>query len=204
MYTALRATSSTLKSFIQQALITDPILGAHFNIAIGGNMIVSLNSPQELTANSKEGLSVWLYQVERDPERLNAPAERISYNELRRQPLPVRLHYLITPIINPGEPDKSPETEQEILGKVLQVLNDHPTLRGADLKDEFTGSSIELQVRLEPLSLEETSRLFYALERSFQLAVSYEVSVVLIESARQPMDRTPVEELITEYGVIVG
>jgi hypothetical protein len=165
-------------------------------------MIVSLNTPYELKSN-EQGLSVWLYRVERDPERLNAPPERISYNELRRQPLPLRLHYLMTPIVDLSRSD-SPETEQEILGKVLQVLHDHPTLRGADLQDEFAGTDIELQVRLESLSLDETSHLFYSLDRSFQLAVSYEVTVVLVESALQPMDRTPVEEVIPEYGVIVG
>jgi hypothetical protein len=199
MYTALRATSCTLKNILEQALKADPILGALFSGT--GTMIVSLNTPQEL--GTGQGLSLWLYRVERDPERLNAPPERISYTELRRQPLPLRLHYLMTPIVDHTQPN-SPETEQEILGKVLQVLHDHPTMRGADLQNEFAGTNIELQVRLEPLNLEDISRLFNALERSFQLAVSYEVTVVLVESALQPMDRTPVEEVIPEYGVIVG
>ena len=203
MYTALRSTSLTLAELLSQALIADPILGTFFDSSTGGTMIVSLNSPRELSGNNQQGLSVWLYRVERDPERLNAPPERISYNQLRRHPLPLRLHYLVTPIVDLNQED-SPQTEQEILGKVLQVLNDHPTLRGADLQSDFTGTNIELQVRLEPHNLEEISRLFDALKRSFQLAVSYEVSVVLIESALQPLDVTPVEEVIPEYGVIVS
>jgi hypothetical protein len=197
MHTALQATSCTLQKFLDSAMTSVSVWGS--------SLVVSLKTPWELSdaLAPEQGLSVWLYRIERDPERLNAPPERRAYNELRHQPLPLRLHYLMTPIVD-HKKSLSSDTEQIILGRVLQVLHDHPTLRGADLQEDFKGKPIELRVRLESLSLDDMSHLFYALERSFQLAVSYEVSVVLIESELQPMDRTPVEELITEYGVIVG
>jgi hypothetical protein len=202
LYTALRATSETLVEILRQAFIADASLGGLFDPSGGGpgDMVVSLNSPQEFS-HSQEGLSVWLYLVVRDTDRLNAPPQRISYTEVRMPPLPVRLHYLMTPIVTS---DDSSETEQVILGKVLQVFNDHPTLRGADLQGDFSGTDIELNVRLEPLALSDLSQVFDALERSYQLAVSYEVSVVLIESDLQPQSMVPVEEVIPEYGVIVA
>ena len=199
MYTALRATSLTLGDLLTQAFNAEAQLSALFG---AGGMVVSLNSPHEMADNNQQGLSLWLFRLERDPERLNAPPQRTSYNQLRQPPLPLRLHYLMTPVVDPERND-SPQTEQIILGKVLQVFHDHPLLRGADLMDDFAGTSLELRVRLEALGLEEQSRVFDALNQSFQLAASYEVSVVPIDSALQPQQVTPVEEVIPEFGVIV-
>ncbi len=165
-------------------------------------MVVSLNTPQEMTDNQTEGLSVWLYRVIRDEERLNAPPERISNNQLKTPPLPMRLHYLVTPIVN-SRTVTSPETEQAILGKVLQAFYDHSTFAGVDLQDDFSGTILELRVRLEPLSLEETTRIYDALEGPYRLSVSYEVSVVYIYSAIEPESLSPVQVVMPEYGLIV-
>jgi Pvc16 N-terminal domain len=95
MHTALRATSLTLAKFLEDRLKSGPGLSAFFS---GGNMVVSLNTPQEMKDNNLEGLSVWLYRVIRDEERLNDPPRWLSPTQLQPPPLPVRLHYLITPI----------------------------------------------------------------------------------------------------------
>jgi hypothetical protein len=49
--------------------------------------------------------------------------------------LPLRLHYLVTPLTsrdNAGDP----ETEQYLLGKIMQAFYSHPILGGADLQQE--------------------------------------------------------------------
>jgi hypothetical protein len=114
----------------------------------------------------------------------------------------VRLHYLVAPIVN-QETQASPETEQTILGKVLQSFHDHPKLHGIDLQGDFVGAMVELYIRLEPLDLEEITRVWDALDRSYQLSVSYEVSVVYLESEREPVDLTPVEVVLPGYAVVV-
>jgi hypothetical protein len=200
MYTALRATSLTLSEYIRQRLNTDPSLALLFG---GGSMVVSLNTPQEMIENQTQGLSIWLYRVVRDDERLNAPSQWVIPNQLRRTPLPIRLHYLITPITSKG-PNTDPVTEQVILGKVLQTFYDHPTLHGTDLQNDFIGTTVELNVRLEPMGLEEVTRIWEALEGSYQLSVSYEVSVVYISSEKEPEDRAPVTVVIPNYAVIVS
>src|SRR5262245_44316507 len=125
MYTALRATSQTLVKFLEGRLQADPLLSIFFG---SGGMIVSLNTPQEMTEKPAEGLSVWMYRVIRDDQRLNDPPERLSPTLLRPRPLPLRLHYLMTPVTNRQLGD--PETEQLILGKTLQTFHTHPVLRG--------------------------------------------------------------------------
>ncbi len=166
-------------------------------------MVVTLNTPKEMTRNNSEGLSVWLYRIIRDEERLNAPPEWIGPNGVRRPPLPLRLHYLITPITR-VQSQTGPETEQVILGKILQTFYDHPTLRGTDLQGDFSGTESELNVRLETLSLEEITRVWDALEGSYQLSISYEVSVVNIASAMEPERVSPVLAALPEYSEIVA
>ena len=204
MYTALRATSQTVASQVRQQLEADPNLAPFFNAGLGGTMIVSLDTPREMKQRNKEGVSLWLYRVIRDEERLNAPPFRRNFNSIERVPLPVRLHYLITPIANSTDALEGSVTEQVILGKVMQTFHDHPILSGTDLQDDFSGTEVELTVRLESLTLEEISKVWDALERSYQLSISYEVAVVYIESAMEPEKVAPVQVALPEYGVIAS
>jgi hypothetical protein len=199
MYTALRATSQTLSKFLETRFQADSLLSGFFS---GGGMVVSLNTPEEMTEKPAEGLSIWLYRIIRDDQRLNDPPVRLSPTELLPAPLPLRLHYLITPITS--ERFGAPETEQIILGKVLQAFHSHSILRGSDLQAEFSGTEVELRIRLEPLGLEEITRVWEALDGSYQLSVSYEVSVVNITPDLEPERVTPVEIVMPEYGLIVG
>lgn len=200
MVTALRATSRTIADFLQARFESDPDLSTLFSAP--GLMRVYLNTPTQMTG-ARSGLSVWLYQVVRDENTLNRPPQRISPVLTRRVPLPVKLHYLFTPITN-DDGDDAPETEQVILGKVLQSFHDHPQLFGVDLHDDFEGTDAKVTVRLEPLSVDQMSRIWDALEATFQICVSYEVTVVDIETSNQPELGPPVRIPLPEVGAIVG
>lgn len=199
MYTALRATSQTLARYLESRLKADSVLSAFFT---AGGMAVSLNTPEEMTERTVQGISIWLYRIIRDDQRLNDPPVRVSPTELRPVPLPLRLHYLITPVTNQILGD--PETEQLFMGKVLQALHSHPILRGADLRAEFSGTEVELRVRLESMTLDEITRVWEALEGSYQLSVSYEVSVVNIDPELELERVTPVQIAMPEYGVVLS
>lgn len=164
-------------------------------------MVVTLNSPEEMNEKPAEGISIWLYRVVRDEQRLNDPPVRLNANEIQLPALPVKLHYLVTPVTSERFGD--PETEQIMLGKVLQVFHSHPVLRGTDLQAEFSGSDVELKIRLEPLQLDEITRVWEALEGSYQLSVSYEVSVIQIAPDLEPERVTPVEVSMPEFGLNV-
>jgi hypothetical protein len=199
MITALRATSRTIASCLQDAFETDPVL--HDLFAAPGTARVYLNTPADMSTRS--GLSVWLYRVVRDESTLNRPPQRITPTLTRRAPLPVRLHYLFTPVTH-SEEDDAPETEQAILGKVLQVFHDQPQLFGTYLRDDFEGTDSIVTLRLEALSVDELTRIWDALESPYRTSLSYEVTVVDIDAALQPDLGPPVRVPRAETGVIVG
>lgn len=201
MKTAIRATSITLRELLREALEGDIDLDLLFDAGAGGTMRVTLDTPQEMVELSREGVSFWLYQVERNGETLNQPPRRVSADEIEPRPLPLRLHYLVTPIVDHTTRPSAPELEQHILGKVLQVLHDLGSLRGSRLRDDLVGTPLEIFVRLEPLSLEEITRVWDALDRSYQLCVSYEVSIVPITSARAIEETPPVDSVGLEPGL---
>lgn len=202
MYTALLATSQTLSEFLQKRLETDPNLRTFFNAGLGGTMIVSLRNPEEMAEKNDQGLSMWLYRITRDEDRLNDPPEQIDPSVFREPPLPLRLHYLFTPVVDPSTANNA-EIEQRVLGKVLQSLYGHALFRGTDLGGDFSGTDTELRARLEPMSLEDITRIWNALEQPYQLSVSYEVTLVRIDSEIFDTNAL-VTEVIPEYGVIVG
>lgn len=205
MMSAIRDCSLSLLGFVEQSLRDDPFLSPYFdptdpNLNAIGTMIVTLDTPQEMEDDEEEGVSLWLYLVQRDEQTLNRPLRRIGLDQLERQPLPLRLHYLVTPIVDGEARADASELEQLVLGKILQVFHDDASLAGARLRGMLAGSGLEFFVRLEPLSLEEITRVWDALDKPYQLCLSYEVSVVPIASAIEAAHIVPVDLVTTEIG----
>jgi hypothetical protein len=203
MNTSIRALSLTLRELITQKLRTDLNLGSFFDPGLGGAMLVSLLAPEELSTAGHEGLSLWLYRIERDEQTLNLPRRSVR-DRLVEQPLPLKLHYLAVPVVDIQHRVDGPELEQNILGVVLQTLHDHATLGGADLRGDLAGSIEEIHIRLESLDLDQMSRMWEALEHAYQLCVSYEAAVVPIQSAIQPANAARVDVALPDYGVITS
>lgn len=203
MYTAIYSTSLVLSNCLRNALVSLPPPGLGFSG--GGARVVVLNSPHELREELKqEGLSVWLYRVERDETRVNLPDERLPGNLLRPPPLPLRLHYLMAPVTFKGPGGAAPDVEHRMLGRVMQTLYSRPILQGADLQNtDLEGTDAQLHVHLETLALDELSRVWEALEGSFTLAVSYEVTVVNVYPSLEPFHVSPVRIALPEVSVIV-
>jgi hypothetical protein len=199
MYSLIKATSSSLAQYLRSQILADPVLAPDFT---GGGLMISLNNPEEMSESNHRGISLWLYRVVRDEQLLNAPRVRNGDRLFRPNALPLRLHYLVTPIAQ-IDPETGPQTEHMLLGKVLQVFHDHPVLRGSDFIEELAGAEFSLHVRLEPLSLEEITQVWEALQRPYQLCVSYQVSVVPISSAVEPQSLAPVEQVTSDFAVIV-
>jgi hypothetical protein len=82
----------------------------------------------------------------RDDQTLNAPPRRIGPDRIVPPPLPLRLYYLLVPIVNHETRPLAPELEQHMLGKALQVFHDRTNLRGSLLLDDLAGSDLEIFV----------------------------------------------------------
>jgi Pvc16 N-terminal domain len=190
-FTVLRAVTDTLKSILELGitLSPDPQLSG-----IG----IDLRSPKEMREANVGGISLWLYRVARDADLLNCQPERLSPTLVRRASIPVRLYYLVTPLVT------KPEDRQTLLGRVIQLLNDHTQLRGADLQDSLVGSSEQFRVVLETLTLEELTRVWYSLSEPYDLSVSYEVQVVKIDTDEEAVEVPPVLIRKAGYKQIVG
>ncbi len=163
------------------------------------NVPIELLSPREMQDNNEVlGVSVWLYRVTRMADMLNEPPQRITATQIVRTPLSILLYYLVTPVAT------DPLTRHALMGKVLQVLNDHSILRGADLQGILQGTTDQLRVVLETLSLEDLSLVWDALSEPYQLSVSYLVQVVCIDSALEPVHTSTVLEKNTKYTQITS
>lgn len=181
-YTVLRAASRTLHALLKRE-ITDS-----GEPEISG-ITIELRSPKELRVSGVQtAVSLWLYRVTRNAELLNAPPERLSATEVRGPGLPLTLHYLVTPFA------EDTAVEQVLLGRALQVLQDHAIVRGADFADSLVGERAELRVTLDTLPLEELTRVWDALKEPYELSASYRVQVLTIDSDREPLQVSPVVE----------
>lgn len=193
-YDALQGISLTLQNLLETHITdsTDPGLQG---------VPIFLRSPREMRGNDDlqgvNGVSLWLYRTERFAYTLNKPPVREAADRLQREPLPVNLYYLVTPVT------ENPSDEQLLLGKVLEVFNDHQTLRGPVLQGGLEGGDEELRLTLEPLTLEELTRVWDALKEPYSLSMSYLVQTVDIDSAREPRAVAPVLERRSRYDQIV-
>jgi hypothetical protein len=131
-------------------------------------------------------------------ELLNEPPERRGPNQIARTPLPIILHYLVTPVSG------DPLTKHRLMGRVLQVFNDNAILRGAILQGTLKGTSEQLRIALEALTLEELSLVWDALSEPYELSVTYLVQVVKIDSDLELVKAPPVLERDATYSQVLS
>lgn len=189
-FSAISAVSLTLRN----------LLNTNITLSTGvlGGIAIDLRSPREMQEAGASGVSVWLYKVSRLAEMLNEPPERKGPGQLQRAPLPVQLFYLVTPVL------VDPITSHTVLGRVLQVFHDNAILRGGDLQGVLGGTTEQLRVNMEALTIEELSLIWDALSEPYQLSVTYQVQVVKIDSDLEPLHASPVLNRNLESSQIIS
>lgn len=136
-----------------------------------------------LEAQIPNRLNLFLVQPFHNAALRNANAHAAHRNGASaRPPLAINLTYMITAY---GE--ATPETkDQRILGRAMQLLDEHAALLPQDVRDHFPGSGLEDQlegVRITPrdVSLEEMSRMWATFMTQYRTSAVYDVAVVLID-----------------------
>jgi Pvc16 N-terminal domain len=179
-YTALRAASETFRVLLKSAITdsTEPDLTG---------IQIDLRSPRALAElNLTSVVSLWLYELMVQPDLLNTPPHRVTDDAYEHRPLPLELLYLITAI------HADAKTQLALTGRALQIVNDHPRLRGADLQDTLAGSDAELRLSIDATSLISTTELWYSLRSPFHLSVPVRLQVASIDSLRPASVGSPV------------
>jgi hypothetical protein len=80
---------------------------------------------------------------------------------------------------------KAPRDQQIVLGKILQILYDRPTLEGPDLSGTLATSGDVVRVVFNTVPLQEVSWVWQALETPYRLSVTYTVRVTLLDSTEE-------------------
>ena len=141
--------------------------------------IAELHDLATLPTSAPPRATLFLYDVVEEPTSRNRPktTELVAgVVRVRKQPLGLCLHYMVTP----WGGDRA--TEQQILGRVLQVLYDDAVIDGVDLVGVVAGTPIELRVSLASMQIEDRARVWWAIGQPYRLSINYEVRVVDIDA----------------------
>src|SRR5208282_723993 len=188
-YTVLSEVGESILGVLWEEMQADP----QINTLIDSEDRISLESPADLEGNDTVRLSIYLYRIAEDAYSKNRPPINNGRGQLQKPPLTLDLYYLVTPLVG------LPREQQIVLGKTMQILYDRSTLEGTDLVGSLQTSGEVVRVILNPVTLEETTRVWQALEMSYRLSVCYVVRVAMISSLWQ-QTVVPVVEAIMDYG----
>lgn len=124
-------------------------------------------------------LTVTLYEILEDPASRNRPPVRESNGETivtRKPPMALLLRYLLTPW---GGDEAA---VQRMVGRAMQVLYDDAILDGLQLVGGLRDSRDTLKLTLAQLTLEERTRVWWAIQKPYRLSLNYEVRVVNLDA----------------------
>lgn len=181
-FEVIAAVSQTLKAVLTRA-IEKGVAG----VKVG--FLIPDEPPSDPT------LTLFLFEVGEDPSARNRPRvvnPRLPNLTIQKPPVALLLRYLMTAW------GRDAETQQKILGLTIQALYDKAIISGPDLEINDVNSVLEgtdeaLKVTLSPLSLEERTRVWHAVQKPYRLSVAYEVRVVNLDSTegerRKPVTR---------------
>jgi hypothetical protein len=164
---------------------------------------ISLDSPSRIADNSAPNadqarLSLYLYQVTPSAHLNNRPMIPAGPGRQQHPPLSLNLYYLLTPV------SQAPEDNLVILGRCLQILAARPVIRANFLDSWLRPEPPEVRVTINPVSLEELTRVWNAFNETYRLSVCYVVQVVSIDSALTPQTDQPVVERLIDTHQIVS
>ena len=188
-YTVIAEVGESLVAVLWEEMHADPQLAS----LISSEAQISLESPADLEGDNNVRLSIYLYRIVEDPYCKNRLAANDGRGHVVKPPLTLDLLYLVTPLLGQAR------EQQIVLGKTMQVLYDRATLEGTDLAGSLAASGEVVRVVLNPVTLEETTRVWQALELSYRLSVCYVVRVALVNSTQQ-QSFVPVGQRIANYG----
>jgi len=186
---AIAAVTATLQAILGTEITSDPNLN--------DTTVTALPLDKARGSITTNQLNLFLYQVLPNAAWRNMDMPKtVRPGEIGMSPLALDLRYLITAFGR--ENDTSQPFDHHLLGKAMSVLYDHALLGPEEIQTAFPGSGLESQpdrvrITLQPLSLEDISKLWMGFATQYRVSAGYDVSVTLIDST-QPV-KTPLPVL---------
>jgi hypothetical protein len=149
---------------------------------------IILFSPGEIEANEAPRLCLFLYQVVENAHLRNQEMHRTDDDKSRYPGITLDLQYMLIPYSSSKIPDRTERTEEDhkILGKAMQILHDNAILRDPRLKGGLAAKGLEIRVTINPISLDEMTKLWQAFQtKPFKAAVCYVVTPIVLDSERE-------------------
>jgi Pvc16 N-terminal domain len=184
-YKVIHAVDETLRHLLWSAMKIDPTISDPNILGSSDDKRISLEPPFRLihdTEPDNNYLSLFLYRIMENPEMKNRPLEQNNGNRLQYPPLSLNLFYLVTPLIK-GQ--NSSENAHKLLSKAMQIFYDNAIVTGVAIQGSPPDKPEELRIILNPISLEDITKLWSSFMRPYHLSVSYEVKVIYIDSERE-------------------
>ena len=180
-YTVIAAVSETLKNLVWSRVEHDSQIAS--TILNDSEQNISLEPPFRLLADngdpSHSCLSIYLYRIVEDGQMKNRSLERRNGGLLEYPPLALDLSYLVTPLT------EMIDTDQRLLARFMQIIYDNSIIKGSDLPEALQDTMEELRITLNPITVEDMTRIWSGFLLPYRLSLSYEVKVLYIDSERQ-------------------
>lgn len=165
--TAIAAATEALRVVVESAIDG---LGA-----AGG---ATSKPPDEAHKDNGNRVNVFLYHVAVNAAWRNRDLpSRSREGESGKPLLPVNLYYLIT-AYSAGNDDVSAHT---FLGHVMRRLHSRPVFQPAELQPVLQEQFEPIRITLQPLALDEISKLWASFQAPYRPSVVYELAPVLID-----------------------
>lgn len=203
-FRAIGDVSATLQALLRDRMELPP------NVT---NVQVTVGTPrperEDGQATEDPRINLFLYRVTENGALKNQEIPGHGHpSSYGQPPLSLDLHYLLTAYGTTADGEFVNETRAHyVLGSAMRVLHDHPVIterlkkaRELPIGDPILhqglrGEFERVKLYLEPISLEDLSKVWTALTLPYRLSVAYMVTVVQIESRRPKRIALPVLDL---------
>lgn len=157
---------------------------------------ISARSPADVGTDDLPLLSLFLYQAGENKYLKNQDMQVIDAARLRYPPLSLQLFYLLSAHA------RQPETEQRLMGRAMQILYDCSNISGSLLQGSLAGTSEELVVVINPLTIDDMNKLWSLFgSKAYKLSVGYQISTAMIDSTREQASQRVIQQTV-QYTVL--
>lgn len=166
---AIAAVTATLRNLLDRGL----------NAELPGTRVTTRPPDKARDGSAGNQVNLFLYQT-----RPNAAWRNLESAGPGQPPLALNLHYLLS-AYGDNEDDAEPFSHR-LLGEAMHLFHANPVLDPQQIRAALAGNDLYEQVErvritLQPLALEELTKLWSTFQTPYRISVAYEVSVVLIE-----------------------